>query len=425
MRAPDTLPPAVQRDLDAMEAAVAGRPPEPGGDAVLAELAALLAEDRPAPDPGWARQLDASAKQGFAKRSMPPGRARTRRRIPSWFAAPAAGLAACAVIAVAVGLAGSPATRDGSAGSSGGGVVADPSGGSTARDSSGSGSAGASAGSEAAPAPDGDSVTRETAKPPAAPAPSSASGGSTPAITPAIGVPTPPTPGDPRSDRRAARKVQRSATMTLGARRRDLDTVADGVARTTTSLGGFVASSTVSSRRGGSLELRVPAARLDDAIARLSRLGHVRRLERSTLDITAQSVSAKARIASLKAERRSLLRQLSKAITLDQTDRLRARLRGVNRRLEIARAQSRRVENRASYADLSVAVVPEKAASAAPGGWSPRDAWHDALRVLEVAAGIALIAFAVALPLALVGAPAWIASRRVTRRRRERALDIA
>jgi hypothetical protein len=213
--------------------------------------------------------------------------------------------------------------------------------------------------------------------------------------------------------------------MTLGARRRDLDTVADGVARTTTSLGGFVASSTVSSRRGGNLELRVPAARLDDAIARLSRLGHVRRLERSTLDITAQSVSAKSRIASLKAERRSLLRQLSKAVTLDQTDRLRARLRGVNRRLEIARAQSRRVENRASFADLSVGVVPEKAAAAAPGGWSPRDAWHDALRVLEVAAGIALIAFAVALPLALVGAPAWIASRRVTRRRRERALDIA
>jgi ABC-type phosphate/phosphonate transport system permease subunit len=74
---------------------------------------------------------------------------------------------------------------------------------------------------------------------------------------------------------------------------------------------------------------------------------------------------------------------------------------------------------------LTVDVVPERAAAAAPGGWTPRDAWHDALRVLEVAAGIALIAFAVALPLVLLGAPAWIATRRLTQRRRERALDIA
>jgi hypothetical protein len=213
--------------------------------------------------------------------------------------------------------------------------------------------------------------------------------------------------------------------MTLGARRRDLDSVADGVARATTALGGFVASSTLSSRQGGTLELRVPTSRLDDAIARLSRLAHVRHLERSTLDITAPSVSAKARIAALKAERRSLLRQLERAVTLDETDRLRGRLRTVNRRLEAARAASRRVENRAAYANLTVEVVPERAAAAATGGWTPRDAWHDALRVLEVAAGIALIAFAVALPLALVGAPAWIASKRVAQRRRERALDIA
>jgi hypothetical protein len=83
------------------------------------------------------------------------------------------------------------------------------------------------------------------------------------------------------------------------------------------------------------------------------------------------------------------------------------------------------VENRADYANLSVEVVPERAAAVAPGAWTPRDAWHDAVRVLEVAAGIALIAFAVALPLVLLGAPAWIATRRLTQRRRERALDIA
>jgi hypothetical protein len=409
MRAPDTLPPEVQRDLDAMDAAVAGRRPD-GGDAVLSELAALLAADRPAPDADFARRLDARAAKGFAK----PASARRRARwLPRSFAAPALGLAACAVLALVIGLATTRNTvNDASSGGVAGSAGSASSGGA---EKAPAGSSTASGSSSSAPA------TRDSAPAPSTPA---VSGGSSAAVAPLPSL-APPANGDPRSDRKSARKVERSASMTLGARRRDLDTVADGVARVTTALGGFVASSNVSSRGGGSLDLRVPAGRLDDAIARLSRLAHVRRLDRSTLDITAQAVSASARIAALKAERRSLLGQLAKAVTLSETDRLRARVRGVNQRLEAARARLRRVDNRAAYANLSVEVVPERAAAAAPGGWSPRDAWHDALRVLEVAAGIALIAFAVALPLALVGAPAWIAAKRLSHRRRERALDIA
>src|SRR3954452_13485758 len=98
MPAPDTLPPEVRRDLDAMDAAVAGRTPE-GGDAVLAELAALLASDRPAPDPGWAERLDARAAQGFAK---PP---RRRLRLPSGWLVPAGALAAAALVIVVVSVA--------------------------------------------------------------------------------------------------------------------------------------------------------------------------------------------------------------------------------------------------------------------------------------------------------------------------------
>jgi hypothetical protein len=230
--------------------------------------------------------------------------------------------------------------------------------------------------------------------------------------------------GDPQSDSRPTRKVERSATMALGARGRDVDAVASGAARVATTLGGFVASSSVSSRSGGTLDLRVPSARLDEAIDRLSRLGRVRSLERSSLDITAQSVSARGRIADLRAERRSLLRQLAAATTLDATARIKARLNSVWHRLQAARAQSRRVDNRATYANLGVTVVAERR-SAATGGWTPRDAWHDAVRVLEFATGVALVAFAVTLPFVLIGGPAWIARRRISRRRRERALDAA
>ena len=50
------------------------------------------------------------------------------------------------------------------------------------------------------------------------------------------------------------------------------------------------------------------------------------------------------------------------------------------------------------------------------GAWTPGDAFDDALRVLEVVAGVALIAAAVLLPLALVWLLAWLGHRTVVRR---------
>src|SRR4051794_9645249 len=94
----DTLPPEIQRDLDAMDAAVAGRPGPDGGDAVLAELAALLAAARPEPDPRWAQRLDTQAARGSPRRRLRP-------RLPHAWPVPAAGLAACAALIVVIGLA--------------------------------------------------------------------------------------------------------------------------------------------------------------------------------------------------------------------------------------------------------------------------------------------------------------------------------
>ena len=59
----------------------------------------------------------------------------------------------------------------------------------------------------------------------------------------------------------------------------------------------------------------------------------------------------------------------------------------------------------------------------ADDNWTPGDAAHDALRVLEVAAGVALIALAIVVPLALLALPALVGARWTRRRRREHALD--
>jgi Domain of unknown function (DUF4349) len=370
MTSPETL------ELEAVDAALAGRYVAPE-HAELAELALLLRDDRPEPDPGWVTHLDRRAEAGF------PARPRERKfRVWLRNVSPALGLATCVVLLVI-------------------GAATLPNGGD---DEGGEGGGASTAAEESAPASGGADLA---APDDAALQPSSRNA------------------GDPGSDRRRARDEQLSASLTLGAPRRDIDSVSTGVADVAADLGGFVQSSTISSQQGGSLELRVPSDRLETAIQRISRLGRVRELSRRSVDITANVVSARERLSDARAERKSLLVQLANAVTVNETESIRARLEIVSREISTARRALRRVNNEANFANLSVAVVPRAGGDDEEGAWTPGDAFDDALRVLEVAAGVAVIAAAVLLPLALIWLLAWLGHRAVVRRRRERALDMA
>jgi len=352
-------------ELDAVDAALEGRDVAPE-HAALGELALLLRDERPEPTLRWTNRLDERVNAGFRT-----PRRKLRDRIPGWVAP----LAATAVLLTPVVLA------------------AALTGGSDDFESAGGGSSGA---------------TSETAEDSAV---------SSAPITRAS--------GDPSSDARPDRDVQRSASLTLAAPSREIDAVAAGAGRVAADLGGFVASSSVSSTSGGQIALRVPSERLDTAIQRLSRLGDVRELSRESLDITSQTVSARERLADARTERRSLLRQLAAAVTINETESVRARLRIVSREIASARGAVRRVANRARYADIGVSLTATLGEPAPGGAWTPSDALDDALRVLEVMAGIALIAAAVLLPLLLAGGLAGLARRGLRHRRRERALDVA
>ena len=363
MTSPETL------ELEAVDAALAGRYVAPE-HAELAELALLLRDDRPEPTAAWATHLDRRVEAGFP--------ARPRRRFV-WLrkAVPAIAVAALVLPMVAAGL------------------LIEPSG----DDEGGGGGESAVSTSEELAAP----RSRDDA---------------------AVAPPTRPG-GDPSSDPRPIREEQQSATLTLAAPRREIDSVASQVAQVTAELGGFVKSSSISSNRGGSLLLRVPTDRLDTAIQRLSRLGRVRELSRQSVDITSSVVSARERLRDARTERKALLAQLADADTVNETESIRERLEIVSREIAAARRALQRVNNRANFADVSVSLVPSRAGDDDSGAWTPADAFDDALRVLEVAAGVALLAAAVLLPVALIWLLAWLARRGISRRRRERALDMA
>ena len=362
----------------------------------LAELGELLREDPPRPDPGWASGLDDRARAGFPRPARRSSWSRFKPRLR--VAMPALGIACMLLLVVVVA-----SQQRGEEFSSGGG---------------GGGGGASSAQTEAA-----EPAARGKAR--AQSADDTAS-----SVAPPPTVPPAPGGGSPGSDARDNRKQERSAALTLAARRGEIERVADGIVRVTDAAGGFVASSSVSggAAAGGTFELRIPTGRLQKALADLSRLAHVRERSQATRDITAWSVSARERLREARREREGLLRALARATTLNETESIKARLRAVDARIASAREAVGRVDNRAAYANVSVALVAEDADFAVPGDdgrWTPGDAFGDAVRVLEVAAGIALIVLAIALPPAVLVGLGVAASRVLGRRRRERALDVA
>lgn len=376
MRRPDQLPDEVQRDLAAIDAALAGEP----ADGELAELALLVRDQRPRLDPGARARLDERADARFAARRV---RAPRRRAL-----LPALG-AAATILVVSVGVYGGLGARD--------------------------------AGEPVAPG--GEAATRtapsaERARESADEAASAPSSATAAPVAPSAGLPS--------------RSVQRAAELLLATTPGRLDEVAGAVMRTTEALGGYVAGSAVHSRggRGGSasFQLRVPSARLETALARLSRLARVRSRNTSSLDVTGAVVSARDRVSALEAERRGVLRQLAAAGTPEETEAARARLRAVDVRLARAKAHREELRRRVAYSTIDVELVTERRAGAGSGTndhWTPGDGLRVAVRVLEIAAGAMLVALALLLPAALLAALGFGAWRVVRSRRREAALDGA
>jgi hypothetical protein len=415
MRRRDALPdPDVDRDLRELDAALAG---EPGADPTLVALVADVDAVRPAPGAAFLASLDARVLAGFPSDRDTPRRGARGAASAPWHARvrrpplllPGLGLAlAAGLVAVVVALPG--AGDDGTSSSSSGPPTSeqDRSAGSSVATGAASGSQRSSSSSTSA------SSSSKSAAP-----------GQRPALVTATPQRTAPLPALPSIA--TARKVQRSAELTLSPSTEDVQQVTDGVVRETQSAGGYVQRSQIATQDGGgtaSLTLRIPSARLDAVLSSLSKLAHVGALTQAGTDITATTVSAADRLDDTRAERRALLRALGRATTDRQIASLRARLRDNRRLLAARKGALDAVRRRADLATVGVSVEgTERPADGGAGAWTPRDALHDAGRVLEVAGGVALIALAVLAPPAVLAALAWLAARSLRRRRRETALD--
>ena len=224
------------------------------------------------------------------------------------------------------------------------------------------------------------------------------------------------------------RKQIQNVSITLSTKPADVEAVSDKVIRVADTLGGYIERSSITARQSADLTVRVPADKLQPALAQLSRIAHVSSRTQDTEDVTDQAVQLNAAVRDARALRDSLRNRLAHASTDAQTASLRGRLARAEQRLRSRERQVAQLSRQTSYATLDVAIRGNRrsGAAAAPAGrWTPGDAVHDAGRVLEVVAGVAVIAAAVALPIALLALIAVGLERLLTKRRRERALEMA
>jgi hypothetical protein len=392
------------------------------------DVALMVAGVREWPSDDFARELDERVARRFALEAGPAARGNASRpsRLPRWAAGPAVALVAGVVTAVVVlsgggggALSNGPSTPpkalQASQGSSGSGVV------------HGTGNAGTPTRSEQKLAPLPTATTFSGPSSAGTATYSNKSAASTlnaPATLDAAVAP-------------GAKQI-RSAQLDLTTSNVRVDQVAQEIFVVVGSDHGTVLSSHITTATRGSgggyasFSLSIPTGNLQDAMTQLSRLHYVAVVssDNSSQNVSRQYNSDQRQLSDAEALRTSLLKQLAAATTEQEIDSIKAQLKLAEQQITSWQNTLGSLQHRISYSNLSVQVnqnglpfVPVTKHHSS--GFTIGRAGHDALHVLVISAGVALITLAVMIPVGLVAALLmwlWVWLRQ---RRREHALDAA
>jgi hypothetical protein len=181
-----------------------------------------------------------------------------------------------------------------------------------------------------------------------------------------------PVPEDvPREPPTVQRDLVKTASMTIEVA--DPSEAADKAAGIVDNAGGRVDSRIEDAGSGNerartSVVLRVPAAKLDDAMQQLEALGSVERAEITTEDVTAQRVDLDARIKALQTSVDRLLAIMREARDPDALIKAEDALSERQAELDSLRAQREALGDRIDYSTVDVTFVAETI-----GGPAPKD----------------------------------------------------
>jgi len=123
--------------------------------------------------------------------------------------------------------------------------------------------------------------------------------------------------------------------------------------------------------RSGVISFMVPAAKFDDTIDQLSRLGKVQNEHISGNDVSAQYVDLQARLANMEAQRNAMLALLGKAQTVSDIIAVQNQLGQITQQIEQLKGQISYIEHNTTYSTVSVNILE----AGAPAQTTSVDSW--------------------------------------------------
>lgn len=139
----------------------------------------------------------------------------------------------------------------------------------------------------------------------------------------------------------------------------EVETVAPAVERAThlaDVFEGYVENATTREDRSAQVILRIPAARLDEALDSIALLGRVTNRSLSAQDVTEQSVDLEARVTSFRAARDKLRELLNRATTVADAVAAQAELTRVQAELDSLEGQLKALQSSVALSQLSITL---------------------------------------------------------------------
>jgi hypothetical protein len=213
----------------------------------------------------------------------------------------------------------------------------------------------------------------------------------------------------------------------------------EDISRMAQEMGGFVVSSNVYQTTfdenvvsfRASITIRVPAERLDEALARIKEdVTEVRNENISGQDVTQEYTDLKSQLRNLEAAEEELLKIMEASTEAEHVLDVFEHLRQVRGEIEVTKGRIQYFEESARMSAISVELIPDIAAQPLQiGRWQPQgtakaalEALISALQFLAEAVIWGLICVA---PIGVIlGVPAWFVVRAIIRRRKAKGDDI-
>jgi hypothetical protein len=212
---------------------------------------------------------------------------------------------------------------------------------------------------------------------------------------------------------RVGPSIIKTARVELGVARDGMQEAVQRAVEVAGSYGGFVSSTEIDSSgaRHGTVVLRVPSTRFEDALRDLEELGRMRSENVSGVDVTQEFVDLQARLRNWQAQETVLLRLMDRATSVTDTIRVQGELSRVQLEIERLRGRLDYLEDQTDLGTITANFVA--------GGPVPQPpstlvrAWRQALQgSLEVVSTV-IVGAGYLVPIAILAAVAGLVFRGV------------